>query len=569
MNYEKKYKKLKADIKNAYLFAQTNSTKAVLEHILPELRESEDERIRNEIVAFVEQAIHRGGGTPIPQEQEDCWIAWLEKQRESQNEVRYWTEEEIEPIISDYLRGAEHYGGMIARLRCLKPKSLEKQEEPIDKEKVMIGARKDVALSIMDFLDRNTLGMCLSNMECEYLVDAIVNSKWDKVYGYMKKKLEKQWNKNTKDNKPQVNHSVLMQTTYGIAEGEWKGEDWYIYRWAGIIKDNKVIAWIELSDIEKQSKESKVEEAMREVEEKTEAFTAAHQGENADVILAEMRGEIEPKFHEGEWIISNNKKSIYQIIEVKRGIYVIRDNADNHEYHIGIEAADKSGRLWNISDAKAGDVLAFDDSEHILLVKESHHSVWSWRLSCWCHLLDGDFEVLEYHTKVDGLHPATKEQSDNLFAKIHEAGFAFDFEKKELKKIDEEVNGEDYGIDGLWHAQRILEKTLGSVDSYQTDDGILDHKAAITAVKNLYEQKPAWSEEDEKQLNDIIELLPGLLNRHDWLKSLKIRVQPKQGWSEEDEKMLDNCINALGDSSFANTYEIEEWVKSLRQRIGG
>ena len=135
MDYEKEYKKLKAGIKNAYLYAQTNSTKAVLEHILPELRESEDERVRNEIIAFVEQAIHRGGGTPIPQEQEDSWIAWLEKQRESQNEVRYWTEEEIEPIISDFLRGAEHYGGMIARLRYLKPKSLEAaKEEKVDNQ---------------------------------------------------------------------------------------------------------------------------------------------------------------------------------------------------------------------------------------------------------------------------------------------------------------------------------------------------------------------------------------------------------------------------------------------------
>ena len=52
------------------------------------------------------------------------------------------------------------------------------------------------------------------------------------------------------------------------------------------------------------------------------------------------------------------------------------------------------------------------------------------------------------------------------------------------------------GIDSLYHAQRILEKTLGSVDGYQSDDGILDHKAAITAVKKLYEQKLAWSEED-------------------------------------------------------------------------
>jgi hypothetical protein len=34
-----------------------------------------------------------------------------------------------------------------------------------------------------------------------------------------------------------------------------------------------------------------VEDAMKEVEEKAEAFTAAHQGENADEILAQMRGE--------------------------------------------------------------------------------------------------------------------------------------------------------------------------------------------------------------------------------------------------------------------------------------
>lgn len=62
----------------------------------------------------------------------------------------------------------------------------------------------------------------------------------------------------------------------------------------------------------------------------------------------------EPKFHEGDWIISNDKKSIYQVIEVKRGIYVIKDNTDNHEYYIDIEACERSGRLWNISDAKDG-----------------------------------------------------------------------------------------------------------------------------------------------------------------------------------------------------------------------
>ena len=57
------------------------------------------------------------------------------------------------------------------------------------------------------------------------------------------------------------------------------------------------------------------------------------------------------------------------------------------------------------------------------------------------------------------------------------------------------INGEDYGIDGLYHAIKILERTVGRVTGYQSDDGILEHKAAINAVKELYkkqgEKKPA------------------------------------------------------------------------------
>ena len=39
------------------------------------------------------------------------------------------------------------------------------------------------------------------------------------------------------------------------------------------------------------SKASKVEEAMRDVEQKAKAFTKAHAGETSDQILAQMRGE--------------------------------------------------------------------------------------------------------------------------------------------------------------------------------------------------------------------------------------------------------------------------------------
>lgn len=110
-------------------------------------------------------------------------------------------------------------------------------------------------------------------------------------------------------------------------------------------------------------------------------------------------------------------------------------------------------------------------------------------------------------------------------------------------------NGEDYGIDGLYAAIDILQKALGKVEGYQTDDGILEHECAISAVKELSKHKTAWSEEDEKRIKSITALLKepavcamdgnkGIIEANiKYLKTLKNRVQPqpKQEWSEEDE----------------------------------
>ena len=89
MDYEKEYKKLKADIEKAYLFAQTDSTKAVLEHILPELRKSEDERIREELIEKVKE-------TPacIGFSDKNAVLTWLEKQ----GQKPAWTEADDEEL---------------------------------------------------------------------------------------------------------------------------------------------------------------------------------------------------------------------------------------------------------------------------------------------------------------------------------------------------------------------------------------------------------------------------------------------------------------------------------------
>lgn len=64
-----------------------------IEYIFPELAESEDEKIRKDIISFVEQAIDAGYGI-ISKERKEKWIAWLEKQKvettDIEDELNNW-----------------------------------------------------------------------------------------------------------------------------------------------------------------------------------------------------------------------------------------------------------------------------------------------------------------------------------------------------------------------------------------------------------------------------------------------------------------------------------------------
>ena len=211
--------------------------------------------------------------------------------------------------------------------------------------------------------------------------------------------------------------------------------------------------------------------------------------------------------------------------------------------------------------------MSWDDSNCIALFKNIYNedSFSSYGFVGHC---TGIFECKNTYHSIEGVHPATEEQRELLFQKMKEAGYTWDAEKKKLEKTDKEINGEDYGIDSLYHAQRILEKTLGKVDGYQSDDGILEHKCAISAVKKLYEQK-FWSEEDEKHYQGCSNLMRLSLdtkpypyyNDYLWFKSIKSRYT----WKPSDEQMeaLDIAIRCgiqLG------TWE-EDALKSLKEQL--
>ena len=133
------------------------------------------------------------------------------------------------------------------------------------------------------------------------------------------------------------------------------------------------------------------------------------------------------------------------------------------------------------------------------------------------------------------IYPATKEQHDLLFSKMHEAGYEWDAEKKELKLLI--TNGDDF---------------------FESEN---------------CEQKPSWSEEDEKMLADACIMLDWYQGNNwwkaqhikNWLKALKQRCAWKP--SDEQIEILDMVLtNESMDDNIARILrELREQLKKLRE----
>lgn len=203
------------------------------------------------------------------------------------------------------------------------------------------------------------------------------------------------------------------------------------------------------------------------------------------------------RFKVGDWITCK-KLNTALILDIENGKYFAEFVDGSKGFH-DIDYIDNHFHLWTIDDAKYGDVIVCESKhgQEIGIVKKfvGKYGGCGMCFVAYCFVdWDGIFRVSEYMGSRN-IHPATKEQRDALFARMKDEGYEWDAEKKELKKI-EQSNEENYEIDGLFYAKTILEKTLGKVEGYQTDDGILEHKSAIIAVEKLCEQNPTWSKED-------------------------------------------------------------------------
>ena len=241
---------------------------------------------------------------------------------------------------------------------------------------------------------------------------------------------------------------------------------------------------------------------------------------------------VEPKFKVGDWVTDGVSKCQIRFIDDTQYWY-----SENCCILGNIESIDKRYRLWTIQDAKDGDVLAVEPidgypSPFIAIYKERGLDFFN--SHCFVSR-DGEFHEGTTGHDINLVHPATKEQCDTLMKAMADAGYTFDFEKKELKKNEQELDekyNEWYGFIRWFVKQRTDDHNLipSSDDIHKWSDNILNHARKVFGQNTV-----EWSEEDERMIDTIISDLERHGGKEDscysseinYLKSLKDRVQPQ------------------------------------------
>ena len=230
--------------------------------------------------------------------------------------------------------------------------------------------------------------------------------------------------------------------------------------------------------------------------------------------------KVEPKFKVGDWVVRG--KTIAQILDIQEQYYVGLD-IDGNDFTSSRFLSDDKIHLWTIQDAKDGDVLAAH--ECYVIFKE----IDGLNIKCYCTYHYLGFNPIFYVDTLqnkEAFQPATKEQRDALMKAMSDAGYTFDFEKKEFKKIEQKQewtgNDERLFISALWHIEN----------------------SVSNGGKNS-----------------------GQFEIYNWLKSLKERVQLLKQWKPSDEQImaLKWALNRVPYYSYTEElYGLLEQLKKLR-----
>lgn len=368
----------------------------------------------------------------------------LPKLKESEDE-RMWEliKKYAHSNISDVVLNADH----ITREQLeswLEKKSASVKLSEEEQNRVAKGVLSNCAMSFINYLDAHTYEgkMCVSNGECEDIENAFHNAMWDRLHRYYCKFIEKQG-----ERKQNITNLISDLENY----------------FATTTKEQQEKDWDEIKNWEKKyfNRDSNINQKPVD--------------------------KVEPKFKVGDWIVSNNGEP--RVFRIKKRGWpdsIISSSLGNHV--ASTFTLDKQYHLWTIKDAKDGDVLYSERGGGV----ESIHLVSGWKKvdgeNALCsvytyrieddEIITGGLGAIWWHGVQDPFFPATKEQRDLLFSKMKEAGYEWDGEKKELKKIEQKPT---WSEEDEMLCQRLIE-----------DQENIRSSEVISDLKEMYCKRISW-----------------------------------------------------------------------------
>lgn len=248
------------------------------------------------------------------------------------------------------------------------------------------------------------------------------------------------------------------------------------------MNQKSMLAWLEKQghdgkmwiyrDVYLKEKEQLVQDGIDDVLQHPQKYGLEKQGNRKSVDKAE------PKFKVGDWVVYCNE-DVDLITGVEETGYIINKGSGYIPF-----VCEGEMRLWTIEDAKDGDVLADGDLPFIFKKTDAYNYTYAY---CGISLsgnfrIDSDGEFGEWTWMLD-IKPATKEQRDRLFQRMKEAGYEWDAEKKELKKIEHKFA---WSEEDEKERKRVVGLLEGWLSTFRGTCYAEDCKCGIAWLKTLY-----------------------------------------------------------------------------------
>lgn len=296
-----------------------------------------------------------------------------------------------------------------------------------------------------------------------------------------------------------------------------------------------------------------------------------------------------PKFHVQDWITDGYRTE--RVLDIKGPDYILQSQDGDDTYYDPISYVDPRYHHWTIQDVRPGDIL-IDDYGIYVFGKPDDLDNTTYCCSCAYQYSDKKFECTSMICNLSGARLASKDQCEDFFSKMKDAGYEWDPDEKrpiENKTNDDSpVSGdsEEPGAPCSVDWDKNDERILNGISSYVCCSGLEGFQEWYDWLQSLKGRirKQSWKDYDKEMLEAAISYVEhctfttigkGRLATIAWLKSLENKVWPEQVWDIDDEHNLQGIIDeikankseAAGNDS--GTYDrFLGFLESLRDRVG-